>query len=77
VNLTQHLSVLLERELRLNGFWEATKLTAQNRLKGEIQKLILSPEHSKLPNMITKFQAIISRIMEIAKANNDTILYAD
>lgn len=77
VNLTQHLTNLLERELRLNGFWDATKLMAQNRLKGEIQKLLLSPENINLPNMAKKLQALISRIMELAKTNNDTILYAE
>ncbi len=77
VNLTQHLTNLLERELQLNGFWDATKLMAQNRLKGEIQKLLLSPDNFKLPNMGKKIQALISRIMELAKTNNDTILYAE
>ncbi len=77
VNLTQHLSNLLETELELNGFWEPSKLTAQNRLKGEIQKLLLSPDNFQLPNMVSKVQAIISRIMEIAQDNNDTILYAE
>lgn len=76
VNLTQHLTNLLERELQLNGFWEPAKLTAQNRLKGEIQKLLLSPENVILPNMMQQFQALISRIMEHARENNDTILYA-
>lgn len=77
VNLTQHLTNLLERELKLNGFWEPSKLTAQNRLKGEIQKLLLSKENYQLPNMIQKVQALISRSMELARTNNDIILYAD
>jgi len=77
VNLTQHLTNLLERELQLNGFWDAAKLTAQNRLKGEIQKLLLSPENFTLPNMVAKTQALISRIMELARSNNDIILYAE
>jgi type I restriction enzyme, R subunit len=76
VNLTQHLTNVLETDLRLNGFWEPYKLTAQGRLKGEIKKLLLSPENSVLPNMISKVEALISRIMERAKANNDLILYA-
>jgi type I restriction enzyme, R subunit len=76
VNLTQHLTNLLEREMQLNGFWDPAKLTAQNRLKGEIQKLLLSPENLGLPNMMRQFQALISRIMEHARENNDTILYA-
>ncbi len=76
VNITQHLTNLLERELQLNGFWESHRLTAQNRLKAEIQKLLLSPENSGLPGMIQKVPALISRIMELAKSNNDIILYA-
>jgi type I restriction enzyme R subunit len=54
VNLTQHLTLLLESELKLTGFWEPTKFTAQNRLKGEIQKLLLSPEYFTMPNMMSK-----------------------
>jgi type I restriction enzyme R subunit len=77
VNLTQHLTLLLESELKLTGFWEATKLTAQNRLKGEIQKLLVSPDYFTLPNMMSKANALISRIMELARANNDIILYAE
>lgn len=76
VNLTQHLTNLLERELQLTGFWSPSKLMAQNRLKGEIQKLLLSPENIKLPNMGQKIQALISRIMELAEKKNDEILYA-
>ncbi len=77
VNITQHLTLLLEGELKLTGFWEPSKLTAQNRLKGEIQKLLVSPENYKLPNMLAKLQALISRIMELARTNNDIILYAE
>lgn len=78
VNLTQHLTNLLERELQLNGFWEKNRLTAQNRLKGEIQKLLLAKENfTKFPNIMSRVSAIISRVMEIARQNNDIILYAD
>lgn len=76
VNLTQHIVNHLETELQLSGFWSSHRLTTQNRLKGEIQKMLLSPEYAKIPNMTKKFQALISRIMELAKTNNDIILYA-
>jgi type I restriction enzyme, R subunit len=76
VNLTQHITNLLENELQLSGFWLPHRLAAQNRLKGEIQKLLLSPENLILPKMKEKYQALISRIMELAKSNNDIILYA-
>jgi type I restriction enzyme, R subunit len=76
VNLTQHLTNLLEGELQLSGFWLPHRLAAQNRLKGEIQKQLLSPENVKIPNMTKKFPAVISRIMELAEKNNDIILYS-
>ena len=76
VNLTQHITNLLENELQLSGFWLPHRLAAQNRLKGEIQKLLISPENLRLPKMKEKFPSLISRIMELAKANNDIILYA-
>jgi type I restriction enzyme R subunit len=76
VNLTQHLTNLLEEELQLSGFWLPHRLAAQNRLKGEIQKLLLSRENIGLPNMTKKFPAVTSRIMELAEKNNDIILYS-
>ncbi|MEN0045679.1 MAG: HsdR family type I site-specific deoxyribonuclease [Bacteroidota bacterium] len=76
VNLTQHITNLLERELKLSGFWESSRMTAQNRLKGEIQKLLLSKEFHVLPNIISKKNKLISRVMELAKKLNDEILYA-
>lgn len=76
VNMTQHLTVLIENELKLAGFWEHHRLAAQNRLKAEIQKLLLSPENSALPGMVKKIASLVSRIMELAKSNNDIILYS-
>lgn len=74
VNLTQNLYNSVERELRLTGFWN--NIPAQSRLKAELQEILLSPDHYTLPNMKTKWREIISRIMEFAEKNNDTILYA-
>jgi type I restriction enzyme R subunit len=74
VNLTQNLYNSVEREIRLTGFWN--NIPAQNRLKAELQEILLSPEHYTLPNMRTKWRELISRIMEFAEKNNDTILYA-
>jgi type I restriction enzyme, R subunit len=76
VNLTQHLTNLLESELQLSGFWFPQRLSAQNRVKAEIQKLLISRENVTLPNMTTKFKVLISRIMELAEKNNDIILYS-
>lgn len=74
VNLTQQLFSEVERELKLTGFWES--IPAQNKLRADIQKTLLQPEFSRLPNLIKGRAQIVSRTMEIAGKNNDTILYA-
>lgn len=74
VSLTQQLFEDVERELRLTGFWES--VPAQNKLRADIQKTLLQPEFSKLPGLVKNRKQIISRLMEIAEKNNDTILYA-
>jgi len=38
---------------------------------------LLAPDYSRLPKLISNRAHIISRIMEIAEKNNDTILYAE
>ncbi len=75
VNLTQQVFNIVERELKLTGFWES--IPARNRLKAELQKTLLQPEFVKLPDVVSNRAHIISRIMEIAEKNNDTILYAE
>ena len=75
VALTQSVSLVVERELKLVGFWEA--IPARNKLRAEIQKILLQESFGKLPNMTKKYKTIISRVMEIAEKNNDTILYAE
>jgi type I restriction enzyme R subunit len=75
VDLTQKVFLIVERELRLTGFWES--IPARNKLKAEIQKVLLAPEFSLLPGLRQKRAHIISRIMEIAEKSNDTILYAE
>jgi len=74
VNLTQQIFAAVERELRLTGFWES--IPARNRLKAELQKILLQPEFIKLPDVARSRAHLISRVMEIAEKNNDTILYA-
>ena len=74
VDLTQKVFLTVERELKLTGFWES--IPAQNKLKEEIQKIILSPEFLKLPGLVKNRAHIISRVMEIAYKKNDIILYA-
>lgn len=68
VNLTQHIFNLVVNEIRLTGFWDSTP--AQLKLKAELQKLLLSPEFNKLPNIVLKRAELISRIMELAKTNH-------
>lgn len=74
VTLTQQLYNEIERELKLTGFWES--IPARNKLKADIQKTLLQPEFGKLPGLVANRARIISRLMEIAEKNNDTILYA-
>lgn len=72
VNLTQHIFNLIATEIKLTGFWDSTP--AQLKLKAELQKMLLSPEFKDLPNIITKRNEIISRLMELAKTNHFKIL---
>ena len=75
VDLTKEIVEVVKREIQLTGFWES--IPARNRLKAEIQKVLLSPRFMSLPNMIQKRNQIISRVMELAEKNHDMILYAE
>lgn len=75
VSLTQQLFLTIERELRLTGFWES--IPARNKLRADIQSILLAEEFAKLPSIVQSRAHIISRIMEIAEINNDIILYAE
>lgn len=75
VDLTQKTFLVVERELKLTGFWES--IPARNKLKADLQTILLAEEFDKLPNLIKNRAHIISRIVEIAEKNNDTILYAE
>jgi len=74
VALTQEVFQAVERELKLISFWES--IPARNRLKAEIQQILVSPVFGALPNVVVNRAQIISRVMEIAEKNNDRILYA-
>lgn len=74
VSLTQQVFAAVEIELKLTGFWES--LPARNKLKADVQKILLQTEFSSLPNIIKNRAQIISRVMELAERNHDTILYA-
>jgi type I restriction enzyme, R subunit len=75
VSLTQQVFTIVERELQLKGFWES--IPARNKLKAEIQAVLLSPDFIKIPNLVKNREQIISRVMELAEKNNDRILYAE
>jgi len=75
IDLTQRITLVIERELKLVGFWES--IPARKKLRAEIQKTLLSPQFAKVPNLISNRAHIISRIMELAEKNNDIILFAE
>lgn len=75
VDLTQQVFLFIERELRLTGFWES--IPARNKLKAEIQKVLLSSSFRILPNIASNRAHIISRTMEIAESKNNIVLYAE
>lgn len=74
VDLTQQVYNAVERELKLTGFWES--IPARNKLKAELQRVLLAPQFANVPELVRKREAIISRVMELAEAKNDTILHA-
>jgi len=75
VDLTQKVFLVVERELKLTGFWES--IPARNKLKAEIQSVLLSPEFAPIPGLVRARTHLVSRVMEIAEKNNDIILYAE
>ncbi|MBU1821970.1 MAG: HsdR family type I site-specific deoxyribonuclease [Bacteroidetes bacterium] len=72
VELTRVGQGLLTEEIRLTGFWE--NIPAQNHVKGELTKIIVSPEYKALPAIFAKRNAIITRLMEIAKTNHEKLI---
>lgn len=74
VNLTQQVFLVVERELRLTGFWES--IPARNKLKAEIQQILTSPDFVQVPGVFANRAQIISRVVELAEKNNDRILFA-
>lgn len=74
VNLIREVYSVVEREIKLTGFWES--IPARNKLQAEIQGVLLSKQFVKLPNIANNRGLIISRIMELAERNHDIIRYA-
>ena len=75
VELTKEIFEKLALELKLTGFW--TNQPAQNRLRGELLQILLFEDYKVIPNLFTIRNQVITRILELAKTNNDTILYAE
>jgi len=67
VDLTQNLFNLVETENQFSGFWGS--IPSQNRLKAELQALLLSERYLQMPEMFSKYKQTISRIMEWARGN--------
>lgn len=72
VSLTRVCYGLLAEEVRLTGFWN--NVPAQNHVKGELMKLVLAPVYKTLPALFAKRNALITRVMEIAKANHEKLI---
>ncbi|MDN5939046.1 MAG: HsdR family type I site-specific deoxyribonuclease, partial [Salinisphaera sp.] len=75
VDLTQRVYSTVERELKLAGFWES--IPARNKLRAELQKILLAQPYAKVPNLVKHREQIISRVMELAESRHDTIVYAE
>ncbi len=75
VNLTQQVFEAIERELMLTDFWES--IPARNKLKAELQNVLVGSDFAGLQKLVEKRKHLISRLMEIAEKNNDAILYAE
>ena len=68
VALTQQITLLIETEIKLVGFWESSP--ARNKLKADIQKTLVAPRFAKVPDLIRNRARLISRVMELAEKNN-------
>lgn len=75
VGLTKEIVEEVKREISLTGFWQRPAM--QNNLKSKLQKVLLGQEFGNLPDIFTKYNQIISRVLEVAKRNNDTILFSE
>lgn len=74
VDLTREIFDAVCLEIRLVGFWQS--LPARAKLKADIQGILMSERFHRLPNMTKIHNQIVSRMMELAEANSETILYA-
>jgi len=75
VGLTKEIFEEAKREISLTGFWQRQAM--QNNLKSKLQKILIGQEFGTLPDIFSKYNQIITRVMEVAKKNNDTIIYSE
>jgi type I restriction enzyme, R subunit len=75
VALTQDVFIIIDRELKLAGFWES--IPARKKLEADIQTVLLSPDFKAIVDLFAKRKQIIAKVMEIAEKNHDRILYAE
>jgi len=61
--------------LKLASFWES--IPARNKLRAELQQILVSETFQSMPKVVANRSQIISRVMEIAEKNNDRILYSN
>jgi type I restriction enzyme R subunit len=72
VSLTQNVYNLLELEISKVGFWDS--IPAQEKLRAEIKKILLSDQFRHLPNVTEKRAEIITKVMEFARKNHTIIV---
>lgn len=75
VDLTQNVYNTIETELGMKGFWDSPP--ARKKLEAQILDIFNSPQFYKIGELRNRRKEIISRLMELAEKNNDTILYSD
>jgi type I restriction enzyme R subunit len=74
VNLTQLLFNAMQTEIRQVGFWDASAAPKQNRLNGELHRILLVPDYYQLGSMLDKQASIRARLMEWARVPKNTKL---
>lgn len=75
VGLTKEIFEEVRREISLTGFWQRTAM--QNNLRSKLQKVLIGQEFGKFLDIFSKYNQIITRVMEVAKRNNDTIIFSE
>ena len=76
VDLTQKIFLVVERELKLTGFWES--IPARNKLKADLQKILLADRNLlNFPISLKTAPISFPGLWRLRKINNDTILYAE